>query len=161
MAETKSSVTDHRHEQSPPQSTERPPGQEHRQPPQPEPLDIWSDWLSQAVTAGSDIAELFRLEVQLALGDARRMLLLALLALPMMMLLWLGFAALMTWLVIDYSGSVTCGLLAFVLLHGAALVSIRLLWQRYKRSLKLPLTRQHLQAFMGGMQHNETQTPEP
>lgn len=123
-----------------------------------EPLDIWSDWIKQATEAGSNLAELFSLEIKLAVSDAGRMLCLLLLALPIALLAWLSLSGLLAWIVVDYSSSVTLGLAAFLLLQLGVLLSLRLLWKRYKRSLSLPLTREHLQSFMGGAQTANLQT---
>lgn len=123
-----------------------------------EPLEIWSDWIKQATEAGSNLAELFALEIKLAVGDAGRMFCVLLLALPVVFLAWLGLSVLLAWVVVDYSGSVTPGLVTFLLLQLGVLLSLRLLWKRYKRSLSLPLTREHLQSFMGGVQTGNLHT---
>ncbi|WP_439133485.1 hypothetical protein [Pseudomaricurvus sp.] len=122
--------------------------------------DTWSDWIQQATTAGSKLAELFTLELQLALTDARRMLFLLILALPILFLAWFGFACLIAWLIGDYWNSVALGLLGFLILQLGVLLLMRGLWRRYKRSLSLPLTREHLQAFMGDASRGDTSTRE-
>lgn len=121
-------------------------------------LNIWSTWLTQAAAAGADFAELFALEVRLAVGDARRLLMLAMIAIPLLLFAWLGFSVLIAWLVGEYLTSVIWGLAAFLGIQLIVLGSLVCLWQRYKRSLKLPLTRQYLHAFMGGLSANEART---
>lgn len=121
-------------------------------------LDIWSSWLTQAAEAGTRFAELAALEIRLAVGDSGRLLLLVIVALPVAMLAWLGFCVLTAWLVAHYSASVAWGLGAFLGIQLATLCVVLALWQRYKRSLKLPLTRQYLHAFMGGLANDEART---
>lgn len=120
-----------------------------------EAMSTWSEWIKQATDAGSNLAELFALEIKLALGDARRMVGLLIIALPVLLLAWTSFSGLISWLVGDYSSSVAFGLLTFLLLQLMALLSMRLLWRHYKRSLTLPLTREHLRAFIGDTREAE------
>lgn len=137
--------------------------------PKPGPLnevEVWSALLNQAFTAGSDVTQLFALEVRLALGDARRMFWLMLLAVPFVLLTWVSFAGLIAWLVSYYSDSVTLGLLAFLVQHLAILVYFLRLGRRYLRSFTLPKTRQHLQAIIeitrtGDFSQHDTRTPDP
>lgn len=124
-------------------------------------FDTWSDWLSQAGEAGAAIAELFALELRLAVADAGRIMMLGLAAIPVLILAWVSFATLLAWLVADYSASVGWGVFTFLGLQLAVLIVLLLLFQRYKHSLKLPLTRQHLQAFKGGLTNYEARTADP
>lgn len=121
-------------------------------------LDTWSAWVTQAAAAGADFAELFSLEVRLAVGDARRLLVLMLMAVPLLLLAWLGFSTLIAWLVGEYRSSVAWGIGTFLGIQLVSLGALACLWQRYKQSLKLPLTRQYLQAFMGGFS-DEARSP--
>ncbi len=116
--------------------------------------------LKQAQAIGSGLGQLLARELQLALGDMRRLCGLFLLALPLVMLAWLGFAVLIAWVVGDYSQSVPIGLFTFVLLQLAGLLCIQQLWRRYVRSLTLPLTRQHLQSLLAVTPFTATPTGE-
>ncbi len=124
-------------------------------------FELWMAWISETASTGSTFAELLAAEVRLALGDAGRLLMLALLSLPVVLLAWLGLTSLIAWLLGSASDSVSVGLLAFLLQQCTLLAVMGWLWKRYKRSLSLPLTRQHWQAFTGGMRQHETQTPDP
>lgn len=121
-------------------------------------LDTWSTWVTQTAAAGADFAELFALEVRLAVGDARRLLVLMLVAVPLLLFAWLGFSTLVAWLVGEYRSSVAWGIGTFLAIQLLSLGALVCLWQRYKQSLKLPLTRQYLQAFLGGFS-DEARTP--
>jgi len=114
-------------------------------------IATWIAWLDQALDAGIDIAQLLQLEIRLAVGDLRRMLVLFLVALPMFLLTWISFVSLVAWLASEYFESVAAGLLTFLGIQIIVLIGLRFFWNRYKRSLRLPLTRQHLQAFLGGI----------
>ena len=118
-----------------------------------EPLDelqIWNRWLQQAAANGSDLFQLLQLELRLAVSDSSRLLVLALLFIPLLMLAWVGFSALLAWLVYLLNMSVTQGLLAFFIIQILGLVGVFTGWQHYKKSLTLPLTRQHISQLVGG-----------
>ena len=136
------------------------------QPNGPAQYEIWFSLLSQLVATGTDVGRLFTLELQLALGDARRMFFLLLLAVPFVLLAWVSFCALLSWLVIDYSQSIGLGLATFFILQLAMIRYMQALWRRYSSSLTLPTTRQHLQSLLditrtGDLRHNEPHPPEP
>lgn len=130
-----------------------PPGQESESE-----FSIWSTWLKQATEAGTDFAELFALEMRLAVGDAGRMLVLMVVAIPLLLFSWLGLSVLIAWVVGEYQTSVLWGLATFLGIQLATLGTIFCLWQRYKRSLTLPLSRQYLKEFMGGFSADEART---
>ncbi|MFA7553536.1 MAG: hypothetical protein WCY88_04730 [Spongiibacteraceae bacterium] len=119
-----------------------------------EPLQIWADWLRDIATIGADTLQLLQLEVRLAIKDSKRLLVLALLFVPVLMLTWLGLAVLLAWLVYLLDSSVTQGLLAFLIIHVAALIGIVVGWRHYRKSLSLPLSRQHIRQLMGGQDHD-------
>tara|TARA_R110002153_G_scaffold107109_4_gene246886 strand:- start:55158 stop:55580 length:423 start_codon:yes stop_codon:yes gene_type:complete len=118
-------------------------------------LQVWASWLRQAEAIGSDIFELLLLEVRLAVSDSKRLLVLALLFLPMLMLTWIGLSILLAWLVYLLNMSVTQGLLTFFMIQFLGLIAITMGWNHYKKSLTLPLTRQHIRQFVGG-ESNDT-----
>lgn len=113
-------------------------------------LQLWAGWLQQSAAIGADLLQLLRLELRLAIADSKRLLVLALLLIPMLILTWIGFTALLAWLVYLLNTSITQGLLAFFLSQALALIGMVLSWNYYKRSLSLPLTRQQLRHLVGG-----------
>ena len=113
-------------------------------------LQIWLSWLEQAGTVSSDIFQLLQLELRLAVSDSKRLLLLALLFVPMLVLTWLGFSILLAWQVYLLNMSVTQGLLVFCVIQFLGLVGIAMAWNYYKKSLSLPLTRQNIRRITGG-----------
>jgi len=122
-------------------------------------LVLLAGWLQQIAASGGDIARLLVLELRLAVGDSGRLLLLAVLSLPLLLLAWTGFAVLVSWLVYQYDASVTMALLAFLLLQLSALAVIHVLIRQYRKSLSLPLTRHHIQSFLG-TPDSEPQVPD-
>lgn len=113
-------------------------------------LQLWASWLEQAGTISGDIFQLLQLELRLAVSDSKRLLILALLFVPMLMLTWLGFSVLLAWQVYLLNISVTQGLLAFFIIQFLALAGIVIGWNYYKKSLSLPLTRQNIRRLTGG-----------
>lgn len=118
-----------------------------------EPLDqlqIWASWLEQAGTLSSDVFQLLQLELRLAVSDSKRLLILALLFVPMLMLTWISFSVLLAWQVYLLNMSVTQGLLACCMIQVLGLLGIAMGWNYYKKSLSLPLTRQNIRQLTGG-----------
>ena len=112
-------------------------------------LQLWARWLQQAAANGTDIFQLVQLELRLAISDSPRLLILALLFIPLLMLTWVSFSALLAWLVYLLNTSVTQGLLAFFIIQLLGLVAISMGCKHYKKSLTLPLTRQHIRRLVG------------
>lgn len=113
-------------------------------------LQVWTDWLQQSATVGADIFHLLQLELQLAIKDSKRLLLLALIFIPVLILTWIGFTLLLAWLVYLLDTSVTQGLLAFFIVQLGALSIILMSWKHYKKSLSLPLTTAQISKLVGG-----------
>jgi len=117
---------------------------------QPDELQMWVSWLQQSTAIGTDILQLLLLELRLALADSRRLLIVALLFIPMLMLTWISFTLFLAWLVYLLNASITQSLFAFFISQALGLIGIALSWKYYKKSFSLPLTRQHIQKIMGG-----------
>lgn len=116
-------------------------------------LEDWQKWLENLREAGAALLRLASAELQLAAGDLRRFLLLSLLVLPVAILAWLGFALFLSWVAYSVSGSLGAGFAGFFLLHFFILLAIRQLMVRYRKSLSMPLTREHLGEIMEALQH--------
>jgi hypothetical protein len=112
-------------------------------------LQLWFSWLEQAGTLSSDVFQLLKLELRLAFSDSKRLLVIALLFVPMLMLTWISFSVLLAWQVYLLNMSVTQGLLACCLIQFLGLVGIAMAWNYYKKSLSLPLTRQNIRRLIG------------
>ncbi|MFT6987433.1 MAG: hypothetical protein ACJAT7_003288 [Psychromonas sp.] len=134
------------------------PANPHDKAEQSEPLDelqMWTGWLQQSAAIGTDILQLLQLELRLAITDSKRLLVVALLFIPLLMLTWIGFTALLAWLVYLLNTSITQGLLTFFISQALGLMGICMSWKYYKKSFSLPLTREHIQNIIGG-QNSDT-----
>jgi uncharacterized membrane protein YqjE len=120
-------------------------------------VDHTAAWLRQLSAAGGELATLLRLEWQLTLGDARRMLLLALLLVPLMLFTWLLFNLLLGWLIWQASGQVAVALLGVLALHVLGIALLLRQLKRYRESLGFRRTQAHLKRLMQGAAH-ETST---
>ncbi|MBA6413414.1 hypothetical protein H2508_09870 [Parahaliea sp. F7430] len=110
------------------------------------------EWLRLAQLAaetGSDVAQLMALELRLAMANLGRMVVLAVAFLPLLILLWLGFSVLASWVLYQSSDSVTWAIVLFLTIQGLALWGVYSSWMRYRRTLSLPQTRKHLQYLVG------------
>ena len=113
-------------------------------------ISLLINWLQHAASTGSEIFDLFQLEVRLAVTDMMRLMVLAKLLIPMLVLTWMSFSALLTWQAYLCNSSVTQGLLFLCLLQFCGLLLIALGWKHYRKSISLPLTRKHIQQFFQG-----------
>jgi len=109
-----------------------------------------SAWFRQTLVAGAELANLFRLELQLTLGDARRLAVVGLAIVPMLFLSWVSLSVLASWLAYDYSGSVTVGLATFALLQLLVLGYLVGQAMRFKRQLGFRRTKAHAKRIMQG-----------
>ena len=87
---------------------------------------------SQTGVAVKELGDLFRLELQLSFGDARRLLLTWLALIPVIILTWISATVLAAWLVYDFSASVTLALTTFMLLQMLLIVQRRPLTQPHQ-----------------------------
>lgn len=121
-------------------------------------LKAWLHWLQQGAEAGGTLSRLAWLELRLAIADSKRLLLVGLAMVPVIVLAWLGFSVLLAWLAYQQSLSVTLGLGAFLALQLVALMIMFRACKVYSRSLSLPATRSHIQAFVEGTQRGAPTT---
>lgn len=108
----------------------------------------WSEAFVQLAAVSSDIGQLVLLELRLTLATLRRMLLLAVLCLPLLLLIWLTLSALPALGLYQASGSLVLAALLFLAVQVLAFVLLWLTWQRYRRTLGLPRTRHQLDQLL-------------
>lgn len=122
-------------------------------------LQAWLSLVQQVMATGSRFRTVLGLELKLALGDSRRLILVSLAMIPLLLLAWLGLSVLAGWLVYLVSHSVALGLVGFVVVQLVALLWLRRAAKVYGRSLGLPASRRQLQAIMEtGKEHAATAT---
>lgn len=105
-----------------------------------------------------EISELFRLELKLTIGDARRLLLTWLALLPVIILTWISSCVLIAWLVYDASASVTAALTTFTLLQLTLCIALLKMRKRFRSGLGFKRTRKHTERLLQGMT-DEAQRP--
>lgn len=110
-------------------------------------LDATLTWLRDISELGAILSRLAIAEIGLAAGDMGRCVVLALLALPIMLLAWIGFCVLVSWYAYSLSGYPGAGFAAFFLLQVATLLMIKWLLSKYRRSFGLPETRKQLRGL--------------
>ncbi len=112
-------------------------------------VQAWLALGSQAVGVLEQLATVLRLELGLAVADAKRLLVVLLAMIPLLLLAWVGFCALLSWLAVVASESVTVGLTTFLGLQLAPLYLLARAARRFQSSLGLPASRRQWQALMG------------
>lgn len=112
-----------------------------RLPPEQQAVVVWLIDLGHAAAA---LLRLAAAELQLAGSDLRRILVIGIMMLPMAFLAWIGFAVWLSWGVYSLTGWVGAGLLTFPLIHGILLWIMQRQVRKYRHSLRLPRTTQHL-----------------
>lgn len=99
------------------------------------------------------IVDLARVEAELAIRTFPKVLMLWLLMMPIMLLAWCAFSALIAWSVYAASGEVGAGMLAFFALQVLLLLTCRWLYVKYQKCMTLPYTRAQIDSFVRRAQH--------
>jgi len=110
----------------------------------------WSLWLQRTTEYGSELIQLLLLELRLAVIDSTRLAILMLLFIPILILTWISLGVFLSWLIYLFSSSVTLALFTFFIIQFFCLISIIAGCFYYKKSLSLPLTRQHINQLIKG-----------
>lgn len=111
-------------------------------------LNALVKWGQGMAALGGALSRLAGTELQLALGDVRRLVLLGLLVVPISCFAWLGLSSLVGWWCYSLSESVALGLTGFVALQFLILILMGVLARRYLSSIGLPHTRAQIRAIM-------------
>jgi hypothetical protein len=106
----------------------------------------------QFAGAVGGIVDLARIETLLAFRTLRKLLMLWLLIMPIILLTWCAFSALLAWAVFEASGEVGLGMLTFFLLQIVLLLTCRLLYVKYRTRMTLPYTRAQIVDFVRSAQ---------
>ncbi|MCA6127778.1 hypothetical protein [Thalassolituus oleivorans] len=106
---------------------------------------------SQTGVAVKELGDLFRLELQLSFGDARRLLLTWLALIPVIILTWISATVLAAWLVYDFSASVTLALTTFMLLQMLLCTFLLIVRKRFRKGLGFKRTKTHAKRLLQGM----------
>lgn len=131
-------------QQPPPESFDQKSG------PRPEPSELealvtWGQGLAAMLGALSRLAGA---ELQLALGDLKRLLAIGVLVIPISAFAWLGISVLVGWWCYVASGSVSLGLVGFIAVQGLVMAAAMMMLRRFSASIRLPHTRAQWRALM-------------
>lgn len=105
--------------------------------------------LQNTAEIGADIGRLAVLESRLAINSLGRIIVLALLSLPLLLLAWLAVTLLPAVVLYAYVPSLPLGVAVFLSLQLLALCAIVRAMQVYARSLRFPLTSRQVREFLG------------
>jgi hypothetical protein len=98
------------------------------------------------------VVDLARVEALLAIRTLPKLIMLWLLIMPIMLLTWCAFSALMAWSVFAASGQVGLGMLTFFLQQVLLLLICRWLFIKYRTRMTLPYTRAQIDNFVRSTQ---------
>lgn len=121
-------------------------------------MTLATELMSQALETGSNFAGLLGAELQLAVSDAIRLIMLSKIFTQLVIYCWLGFSVFASWVVYDFSDYGPWSALTFTVLQVMALLAARLVIRKLKHSLTLPMTRAQLNTF-GVTGHDQTHAP--
>lgn len=106
----------------------------------------------QFVGAIGGIVDLARVEALLAIRTLPKLLMLWLLIMPVILLTWCAFSALVAWSVFAASEEVGLGMLTFFLQQIVLLLTCRWLYLKYRTRMTLPYTRAQVNNFVRSTQ---------
>ncbi|MDF1764679.1 MAG: hypothetical protein P1U57_14865 [Oleibacter sp.] len=113
---------------------------------------------SQTAGAAKELGELFRLELQLSVGDAGRLMLTWLALVPASVLAWISLCALASWFVYDLSTSISLALTTFTLLQIVLCIMLLRLRKRFRNGLGFKRTKTHAKRLIQGMTDETKET---
>lgn len=98
------------------------------------------------------VVDLARVEALLAVRTLPKLMMLWLMMMPIILLTWCAFSALMAWSVVAASGQVGLGMLTFFLLQVLLLFVCRWLFVKYRTRMTFPYTRAQIDQFVRSTQ---------
>lgn len=99
------------------------------------------------------VVDLARVEALLAVRTLPKLMMLWLLMIPIILLTWCAFSALMAWSIAAASEQIGLGMLAFFLLQVLLLLVCRWLYVKYRARMTFPYTRAQVDNFVRSTQH--------
>jgi uncharacterized membrane protein YqjE len=107
----------------------------------------------QLVGIVGGVIDLARTEALLAVRTLPKVMMLWLLMMPIMLLTWCAFSALMAWVVFAASGQIGWGMLTFFLQQVVLLFVCRWLFVKYRTRMTFPYTRGQIDNLVRSTQH--------
>lgn len=119
----------------------------------------WATDVEQTLQLGSQllgfiggVVDLARVEALIAIRTLPKLVMLWLLIVPVMLLTWCAFSALIAWFVFAATGQVGLGLLALFMQQVLLLLICCWLFVKYRRRMALPYTRAQIDNFLRSTQ---------
>lgn len=106
----------------------------------------------QFMGAAGGLIDLARVEALLAFRTLPKLLMLWFLIMPVMLLTWCAFSAMIAWSVFAVSEEVGLGMLSFLLQQVALLFTCRWLYIKYRTRMTMPYTRAQINNFVRSTQ---------
>lgn len=107
----------------------------------------------QLVGMVGGVVDLARAEALLAVRTLPKLMMLWLIMMPVMLLTWCAFSALMAWAAFALSGQVGWGMLTFFLQQVVLLLSCRWIFVKYRTRMTFPYTRGQIDNLVRSTQH--------
>jgi uncharacterized membrane protein YqjE len=129
--------------------------QERVSPSADQPAANWEADVAQTVQLGEQligfaggVIDLARTEALLAVHTLPKVMMLWLIMMPIILLTWCSFSALVAWSVVALSEQLGLGMLTFFLLQVLLLFVCRWLFVKYRARMTFPYTRAHIDNFV-------------
>lgn len=106
------------------------------------------------------IVDLARVEALLAIRTLPKIMMVWMLMMPIMLLTWCAFSALVAWSVFVVSGQVGLGMLTFFMQQVLLLLVCRWLFMKYRKRIGMPYTRAQINEFLRSAQHGFNRSSE-
>ncbi|WP_331343849.1 hypothetical protein [Cellvibrio sp. UBA7661] len=107
----------------------------------------------QFISVMSGIFDLARAEASLAVRTLPKLMMLWLLMMPIILLTWCAFSALVSWSVVAVTNQIGYGLLMFFMLQVLLLIGSRWLFVKYRERMAFPYTRKQVTDFVRSVQY--------
>ena len=124
------------------------------------PAANWENDVAQTLQLGEQlvgfvggVVDLARVEALLTVRTLPKLMMLWLMMMPIILLTWCAFSALMAWSVVAASGQVGLGMLTFFLLQVLLLFVCRWLFVKYRTRMTFPYTRAQIDQFVRSTQN--------
>lgn len=104
------------------------------------------------------VADLARVEVQLAIHSLPRLVMLWLITMPILLLTWCSFSVLIAWCVWELTGVNAVAFLVFFLLQLLLLLTCHLLYRQYCMRMTLPNTVAQIKTFIRMLNYGSSNT---
>lgn len=115
-------------------------------------------WVESMAALVAAVLRLGLAEMSLARADLGRLMVVAVLLVPLAVLTWLALGVLAAWLVFEMAGSALAGIAAFAAIQVITLLLLLNKVKTYRHSLSLPATRAQIQTIINEVRYEAGRT---